>query len=184
MIPEIVLEKYEEFINTYFTSEQAANLFGLERSVMRTWVSNRLNTIRVKKVAGTNYVHKEDIFPLKDLRIDITNCMSTKEIMDELKIDRSTVLDAIQKNHIEGWFQTLGGYHYVPRESFEEYKQKYYKIENSSDYYSIGEVADYLGCSTGSVRTLIRNTNLLELSINSKILTICLKAMYINLNFF
>ncbi|UKS29979.1 helix-turn-helix domain-containing protein [Paenibacillus sp. HWE-109] len=157
MIPEIVLEKYEEFINTYLTIKQAANFLGWEHSIMKTWVSNRLNTIRVKKVLGTNYIHKEDILPLQNLRIDLTNCMSTREIMNELKIDRSTVLDAIHNNHIVGWFQTLGGHHYVPREAFEEYKQKYFKIENINDYYSIGEAANILECSTSSIHTMIRN---------------------------
>ncbi|MDQ0899884.1 hypothetical protein [Paenibacillus sp. V4I7] len=157
LIPEIVLERYEEFINTYFTSKQAADFLGWEHSVMRTWVSNRLNSIRVKKVGGTNYIHKNDILPLKDITIDTTNCLSTREMMNELKIDRTTVLEAIHNNHIVGCFQTKGGHYYAPKESFEKYKQKYFKIENANDYYSIGEAAIVLECSTKSVRTMIRN---------------------------
>jgi hypothetical protein len=164
VIPENVLEKYEEFISTHFTCEQAASFLGWDPVTMQVWVSNQIRnnrrsnrkSIRVKKVGSTHYVHKDDILPLQTQRLDTTNCLSTKEIMSELKINKSTVLDAIHNNHISGGFRVKGSY-YAPRKSVDEYKNKYFKIESFNDYYSIGEAAEILGCTTRSLRTMIRS---------------------------
>ncbi|MEC0247270.1 helix-turn-helix domain-containing protein [Paenibacillus chitinolyticus] len=159
MIPENVLKRYEDFIHNHFTCEQAAIFLEWDRKAVEIWVSNRIKHIRVTKVRGTNYIHKEDILPLLNKSFDTTNCMSTTEIVNELNIHRCTVLEAIHNNHIAGGFRVKGSY-YAPKESVAEYKKRYFKIESSSDYYSIGEAADILGCSTHSVRTMIRNTKI------------------------
>ncbi|CCC86049.1 hypothetical protein PPM_3112 [Paenibacillus polymyxa M1] len=157
LIKETIIEAYENFLSFYITVAEAAADLGWERGVLENWVNHNRKEIRIKKIGGTNYIYKDDIKPLRNLSFDISDCMNTKEIAAELKIHRSTVLDALHKNEIAGGF-TVKGHFYAPRGSVEEYKNKYLKnISDLDEYYSIGQAAEILNYSPDSVRTMIRS---------------------------
>lgn len=157
MIPEAVLEEYTRFISNHFTCAEAAEFLKWDGSVLQNWIHNHSKGLKVIKIGLTNYIHKEHIIPLQDLRMDTTNCMSTAEIIKELKIHKSTVLEAIRNNHIKNGFRIKGGYYYAPRESVEEYKEKYFKFNHSKDYYSVDKAAEILGYTPRQLRRMVKN---------------------------
>lgn len=157
IISEEIIEAYENFIKNYMTYKEIAESLGLQHEVVRTWIRCRKNQIKVRKIGGTVYIHKDVIEQLrKETSLDTSNCMSTTEISEYLQVHRSTALDAIHKGHIPGGFAARGIY-YAPTESVEWYKNKYLKIEDSSEYYSIGKAATILGCTSRTLRTMVRS---------------------------
>ncbi|WP_409174512.1 hypothetical protein [Brevibacillus fortis] len=159
LISENIIEAYETFIHTHLTCKEIATNFGLPLQDVVVWVGRKLRKgqIRGRKVGRVNYVHKDDSELIQELTLNISNFMNTSEIVQELQIHRSTVLDAIHKNHIVGGIKYKSHY-YAPRESVEQYKEKFLKIEDSNEYYSIGEAAEILGYSVHSLRTMIRSS--------------------------
>lgn len=156
MIAEDILIMYEKFVETYMSHEEISDFLGWSKQTTINWVSRcyKQGKIKVIKVAGKNYVYKEDILPLKEVSYDTTGCMNTTEMIKVLKLDRSTIIDAITKDLISGGFK-VKGFYYAPIESVMLYKDQYLTPDNPDAYYSVEEAAKVLEYSSNSIRTMI-----------------------------